>query len=82
MPTTFAAPPSSKGQFGRIDLHAGLVCLNGPPGMDLQMQRDLFAAILDELDADADLVNKGLEATLETADSEEIVIQRYPLPQT
>jgi predicted nuclease of predicted toxin-antitoxin system len=73
--------PGSKGEFKKVQLHAGLVCLNGPPAMDLQMQIDLFAAILDEIERDGDLVNKVLEATLSEPDSEEIVIERYPLPK-
>jgi len=56
--------PGSKGELGKIELHAGLVCLNGPSSMDLQMQSDLFAAVLDEIDEDGDLVNTVLEATL------------------
>ena len=48
--------------------------------MDLDMQRDLFEAALDELDRDSDLVNVVLELTLETAQSDEIVIDRYALP--
>jgi predicted nuclease of predicted toxin-antitoxin system len=71
----------SKGEYRKIELHAGLVCLNGPPGMDLQMQIDLFRAILDEIEVDDDLVNKVLEATLAEPDSEEIEIRRYPLPE-
>jgi hypothetical protein len=70
-----------EGEYKKIELHAGLICLNGPPGMDLQMQRDLFAAILDQIENDDDLVNKVLEATLAEPDSGEIVIQRYPLPE-
>lgn len=73
--------PGSKGEYKRAELHAGLVCLNGPPGMDLQMQIDLFAAVLDEIDSDGDLVNKVLEATLVEPDAEEIEIRRYPLPE-
>jgi hypothetical protein len=57
-----------------------LICLNGPEGMDLDMQRDLFEAALDELDRDSDLVNVVLELTLETAQSDEIVVDRYALP--
>jgi len=34
--------------------------------MDLAMQRDLFTAVLDEIDREGDLVNMVLEATLET----------------
>jgi len=48
--------------------------------MDLDMQRDLFEAMLDEIDRDGDIVNKVLEVTLEAVDSDEILIDRYPLP--
>jgi hypothetical protein len=44
------------------------------------MQRDLFDAALDEIDRDGDLVNVVLELTLETALSDEIVVDRYALP--
>jgi hypothetical protein len=44
------AEPGSGGQYQRAELHAGLICLNGPEGMDLDMQRDLFEAVLDEID--------------------------------
>jgi hypothetical protein len=71
--------PGTSGQYGRAELHAGLVCLNGPEGMDLDMQRDLFVAALDEIDRDGDLVNVVLEVRLETAESDEILVDRYPL---
>jgi hypothetical protein len=45
--------------------HAGLICLNGPPGMDLDMQAELFRQALDELAFAPDLVNQVLEVTLE-----------------
>ena len=44
------------------------------------MQRELFDAALDEIDRDGDLVNMVLELTLETARSDEIVVDRYALP--
>jgi len=74
------ATPGTRGQYQRADIHAGLICLNGPEGMDLDMQRDLFDAALDEIDRDGDLVNVVLELTLETALSDEIVVDRYALP--
>jgi hypothetical protein len=55
------AAPGTRGQYQRAEIHAGLICLNGPEGMDLDMQRDLFEAVLDELDRDSDLVNVVLE---------------------
>lgn len=54
-----ADAPGSKGEYKKAELHAGLICLNGPPGMDLQMQRDLFAAILDEIESDDDLSTRS-----------------------
>ena len=33
-----ADAPGSKGEFNKLELHAGLICLNEPPGMDLEMQ--------------------------------------------
>ena len=35
--------PGTKGQYAYVSLHAGLVCLNGPVGMDLALQRELFS---------------------------------------
>jgi hypothetical protein len=74
------AAPGTGGQYQRAELHAGLICLNGPEGMDLEMQRDLFEAVLDEIDRDGDLVNVVLEVTLETTEPDEIIIDRYALP--
>lgn len=61
-----------------VAIHAGLVCLNGPPGMDLDMQIELFEMALIELDDD-DLVNQVLEVTLE--DEETFRVVRYALPK-
>jgi len=61
-----------------VVIHAGLVCLNGPDGMDLDAQIEMFEQVLDELADDADLVNQVLEITLE--DGEEFHILRYRLP--
>jgi len=58
-------------------LHAGLVCLNGPEGMDLDMQIELFEEALVELDRDSDLVNQVLEIS---TDGEELHLLRYKLP--
>jgi hypothetical protein len=76
----FRGPAGASGEYAAIDLHAGLICLNGPVGMDLAMQMELFEVALDDLDADPDLVNRVLEVTLENAGDEEIRIVRYALP--
>lgn len=70
--------PGSKGQYADVAIHAGLVCLNGPPGMDLDMQVELFDAALDALEEDVDLVNQVLEVTIQ--DDEILRILRYALP--
>ena len=70
--------PGAKGQYANVAIHAGLICLNGPPGMDLDMQLELFEKALDELASDADLVNHVLDLTM---DESAVHIQRYRLPQ-
>ena len=79
----FRGYPSALGQRGlyrKEPLHAGLVCLNGPVGMDLDLQRELFALALSDLEADSDLVNKVLEITLANHDDDSIDVRRYGLP--
>jgi hypothetical protein len=72
-----AERPGAKGQYADVALHAGLVCLNGPPGMDLDMQLELFEQALDELEANSDLVNQVLEVTFEES---VLHVRRYHLP--
>lgn len=67
----------SGGHYADLALHAGLVCLNGPVGMDLDMQLELFDVALERLVGDPDLVNRVLEVTL--AD-DVIHVLRYALP--
>lgn len=72
--------PGAKGEYAKAELHAGLVCLNGPPGMDLDLQLDLFDAAMDELERDPDLVNQVLEVSAATLAAAEFQIRRYTLP--
>lgn len=72
-----AGRPGSKGQYADVHLHAGLICLNGPSGMDLEMQRDLFDVALDEFKENSDLINQVLEITHE---EDGIFLRRYYLP--
>jgi len=67
----------SRGEYADVELHAGLVCLNGPPGLTLDMQKELFAQVLVELDQNPDLINQVLEVTL---DGKDLLIRRYGLP--
>jgi hypothetical protein len=75
-----ANAPGTKGEYGKLVLHAGLICLNGPVGMDLDMQIDLFRKALEALAEDGDLVNTCLEVTMD--DQGTIRIQRYQLPHS
>jgi len=72
--------PGSRGQYADVALHAGLICLNAPVGMDLDLQLELFEAALDELDCNADLINQVLEVTLHDFENE-IELLRYKLPR-
>lgn len=75
-----ADAPGTGGEYAGLDLHAGLICLNGPVGMDLDMQLELFEVALDDLDAQPDLVNQVLEISLENSIDEDIRVVRYALP--
>jgi hypothetical protein len=74
-----ADSPGSKGLYASVSLHAGLVCVNGPVGMDLDLQPGLFSLALDELEDNDDLVNQVLEVTAVSEDGE-VEILRYRLP--
>jgi hypothetical protein len=68
-----AKAPGSKGLYTKAGVHPGLICLNGPPGMDVEMQIELFERALDELDRDDDLINRVLEITLETEEDDYLI---------
>jgi hypothetical protein len=71
--------PGSKGQYVGVEVHAGLICLNGPVGMDLDLQLEMLEEALDELDRDDDLVNQVLEISLSDS-SEGFEVLRYKMP--
>jgi hypothetical protein len=76
-----ANAPGTAGEYAMLDLHAGLICLNGPVGMDLDMQLEMFEVALDEIDAQPDLVNQVLEVSLENDADAEMRVVRYALPE-
>ena len=73
-----ASRPGLKGQYGDVAIHAGLICLNGPAAMDLDMQIELFEQALEEITVDGNLINTVLDIILE--DDDQIHIRRYALP--
>jgi len=74
-----ADQPGSKGQYADVPIHAGLVCINGPAKMTARIQAELFAAVLDEIQPHAHLVNEVIEVSL-YEESGEFEIVRYSLP--
>ncbi len=68
----------AKGVFADVPIHAGLVCIDGPAGMDLDLQQLLFGVVLEELDEEPDLTNQVLEVTID-ASGESVDILRYEL---
>ena len=72
--------PGTRGQYADVAIHAGLVCINGPVGMNLELQCELFSTALDEIRNVDQLVNEVLEVDLETSEAE-ITIRRYTLPE-
>ncbi|MFK2891254.1 DUF5615 family PIN-like protein [Dyella flagellata] len=80
----FRGSSGSGGLYAKTEIHAGLVCLNGPVHMDLDMMTSLFEVALDALDHDPDLVNAVLDITLIEGESDEddrVNITRYDLPK-
>ncbi len=74
-----AAAPGGRGLYARTDLHAGLICLNGPPKtFDEAVQLELFDIALDDVQANGDLINQVLEISL--GEDDEISVRRYALP--
>lgn len=71
--------PGSKGQYADVTIHAGLICLNGPVGMDLDLQLEMFEEALNDLDRDDDLLNEVLEVSLSDS-GEELDVTRYKMP--
>lgn len=73
-----AETPGSKGLYAKTELHAGLVCLNGPVGMNRALQLKLFDAAMDELQRDPDLTNQVLE--IFATEDGGFTPRRYALP--
>lgn len=74
-----AEDPGSKGQYADVAIHAGLVCINGPGNMTARIQVELFAAVLNEVQTLAHLVNEVIEVNL-PEEGGEFEIVRYSLP--
>ena len=70
--------PGSRGQYADVVIHAGLICLNGPDPMTVDVQLELFEQALKEIATDGDLINQVLEISVD--EGQELHILRYRLP--
>lgn len=64
----------------RVELHAGLVCLNLPNGAVRLDHIDFFRAALDDLGQDGDLTNQILEVWPDD-DAGALLVERYDFPE-
>lgn len=73
-----AGKPGSAGEYADVSLHTGLVCIDAPFSLNLNLQRQLFAMILDELVKNGDLTNQLLEVRVKKDGRAEL--RRIALP--
>jgi hypothetical protein len=73
-----ATNPGSHGVYAGISLHAGLICVEAPGGLNLERQKRLFDLILSNLIDEGDLTNQVLEVVLSPDGSVEL--SRYAMP--
>ncbi len=74
-----ASNPGTRGEYANVQLHAGLICLNGPiDGTNIRIQKKLFEIALDDIESNGDLINKLLDIFMD--DYGDITIRRHPLP--
>jgi hypothetical protein len=73
-----ADKPGSAGEYADVRLHAGLVCIDAPSGLNLSLQGQLFALILDEFAKNGDLTNQLLEVGVKK--DGKVELRRIALP--
>lgn len=71
--------PGTQGQYADVSLHAGLICVNGPVGMDAELQSELLEIALEEIGT-GELINGVLEVSLDDLEGD-VAIVRYDLPR-
>lgn len=70
--------PGSHGIYADISLHAGLICIDAPEGLNLERQKLLFQLILSNLQEHGDLTNQVLQVTLSPNGA--VALIRYEMP--
>jgi hypothetical protein len=63
-----------------LSLNPGLIGINGPVRMNLELQVALFEKVLDKLDVDSDMTNQVMEVNCGT-DGISVEVVRYKLPK-
>jgi hypothetical protein len=79
--TDFRGPanePGSSGEYADVRLHAGLVCIDAPFGLNMGLQRQIFGLILDDLAKNGDLTNQVLQ--VEVRKDGRVQLERFALP--
>ena len=79
--TDFRGPanePGSSGEYADVHLHAGLVCIDAPFGLNMDLQRQIFGLILGDLAKNGDLTNQVLQ--VEVRKDGRVQLERFSLP--
>ena len=79
--TDFRGPanePGSSGEYADVRLHAGLVCIDAPFGLNMDLQRQIFGLILDDLAKNGDLTNQVLQ--VDVRKDGRVQLERFALP--
>jgi hypothetical protein len=70
--------PDSSVEYADVRLHAGLACIDAPFGLNLDLQRQIFGLVLDDLAKNGDLTNQVLQADLRK--DGRVELERFALP--
>jgi hypothetical protein len=79
--TDFRGPanePGSSGEYAGVRLHAGLICIDAPFGLNMDLQRQIFGLILDDLAKNGDLTNQVLQ--VDVRKDGRVQLERFALP--
>ena len=79
--TDFRGPanePGSSGEYADVRLHAGLVCIDAPFGLNLDFQRQIFGLVLDDLAKNGDPTNQVLQ--VDVRKDGRVQLERFALP--
>jgi len=79
--TDFRGPanePGSSGEYTDVRLHAGLICIDAPFGSNMDLQRQIFSLVLDNLAKNGDLTNQVLQ--VDVRKDGRVQLERFDLP--